>query len=501
MAKKKTIRTIPQARTAMPEQAPEVRVKNFSEVACGYTLEDALVESQRCLDCADQPCVRGCPVGIDIPGFIMKMTAKNFHGAYDVITDTNLLPSVCGRVCPQESQCEGVCTVGETLEPVAIGRLERFVGDMAIAEGWANVPYIERNRFRVGIVGSGPAGMACAADMAKAGCEVTVYEAFHEPGGVLKYGIPDFRLPNSVVDVEIDKLRRLGIQFECNTLVGRLFTLEQMLTEMGFHALFVGTGAGYPSFMGIPGESLNGVLSANELLTRCNLMHGRDFPNFDTPLQPGKRVAVIGAGNTAMDAMRVSLRLGADKVYCVYRRTSVEAPARAEEIHHAGEEGVEFHWLTSPVELLGDGANNVRAMRCERMELGEPDASGRRRPVVVPGSAFELETDMVVFAIGTNANPILGQTSGLVLDKRGYIAADENGATSIAGVFAGGDIVTGAATVIKAMGAGRKAARAMKAYLGLRDSDRIYEDEAGDPAARLFGIDRRERGYARVHLA
>ncbi|MGZ5240282.1 MAG: NADPH-dependent glutamate synthase [Caldimonas sp.] len=501
MAKKKTIRTIPQARTAMPEQAPETRVKNFSEVACGYTLEDALVESQRCLDCADQPCVRGCPVGIDIPGFIMKMTAKNFHGAYDVITDTNLLPSVCGRVCPQESQCEGVCTVGETLEPVAIGRLERFVGDMAIAEGWANVPYIERNRFRVGIVGSGPAGMACAADMAKAGCEVTVYEAFHEPGGVLKYGIPDFRLPNSVVDVEIDKLRRLGIQFECNTLVGRLFTLEQMLTEMGFHALFVGTGAGYPSFMGIPGESLNGVLSANELLTRCNLMRGRDFPNFDTPLQPGKRVAVIGAGNTAMDAMRVSLRLGADKVYCVYRRTSVEAPARAEEIHHAGEEGVEFHWLTSPVELLGDGANNVRAMRCERMELGEPDASGRRRPVVVPGSAFELETDMVVFAIGTNANPILGQTSGLVLDKRGYIAADENGATSIAGVFAGGDIVTGAATVIKAMGAGRKAARAMKAYLGLRDSDRIYEDEAGDPAARLFGIDRRERGYARVHLA
>jgi glutamate synthase (NADPH/NADH) small chain len=501
MAKKKTIRTIPQARTAMPEQAPAARVTNFDEVACGYRLEDALVEADRCLDCADQPCVRGCPVGIDIPGFITKLAAKNFHGAYDVITDTNLLPSVCGRVCPQESQCEGVCTVGETLEPVAIGRLERFVGDMAIAEGWANIPYIERKRFRIGIVGSGPAGMACAADMAKAGCAVTVYEAFQEPGGVLKYGIPDFRLPNSVVDVEIDKLRRLGIRFECNTLVGRLFTLEQMLTEMGFDALFVGTGAGYPSFMGIPGESLNGVLSANELLTRCNLMHGRDFPSFDTPLQAGKRVAVIGAGNTAMDAMRVSLRLGADKVYCVYRRTSVEAPARAEEIHHAGEEGVEFHWLTSPVELLGDAANNVRAMRCERMELGEPDASGRRRPVVVPGSAFELETDMVVFAIGTNANPILGQTSGLVLDKRGYIAADENGATSIAGVFAGGDIVTGAATVIKAMGAGRKAARAMKAYLGLPDSDRIYESEAASPEARLFGIDRRERGFARVHLA
>ena len=501
MAKKKTIRTIPQARTAMPEQSPEARVKNFDEVACGYRLEDAIVEAERCLDCADQPCVRGCPVSVDIPGFIMKMTAKNFHGAYDTITDTNLLPSVCGRVCPQESQCEGVCTVGETLEPVAIGRLERFVGDMAIREGWANVPYIEPNRFKVGIVGSGPAGMACAADMAKAGCAVTVYEAFHEAGGVLKYGIPDFRLPNSVVDVEIEKLARLGIKFECNTLVGRLFTIEQMLTEMGFQAVFVGTGAGYPSFMGIPGESLNGVLSANEWLTRCNLMHGRDFPAYDTPLQPGKRVAIIGAGNTAMDAMRVSLRLGAEKVYCVYRRSAAEAPARAEEIHHAEQEGVDFQWLTSPIELLGDAANNVRAMRCERMELGEPDASGRRRPVALPGSAFEIETDMVVFAIGTNANPILGQTTGLKLDKRGYIATDENLATSIAGVYAGGDIVTGAATVIQAMGAGRKAARAMKAYLGLRDTELIYLPENTGAAGRLFGIDRRERNFARVHLA
>jgi glutamate synthase (NADPH/NADH) small chain len=500
MAKKKTIRSIPQDRTPMPEQAPEVRVKNFDEVACGYRLEDALVEAERCLDCADEPCVRGCPVSIDIPGFIKKVAAKNFHGAYDVITDTNLLPSVCGRVCPQESQCEGVCTVGESLEPVAIGRLERFVGDMAIAEGWANVPYIERNRFKVGIVGSGPAGMACAADMAKAGCEVIVFEAFHEPGGVLKYGIPDFRLPNSVVDVEIDKLRKLGISFECNTLVGRLFTVEQMLGEMGFHAVFVGTGAGYPSFMGIPGESLNGVLSANELLTRCNLMRARDFPNFDTPLQPGRRVAVIGAGNTAMDAMRVSLRLGAEKVYCIYRRTATEAPARAEEIHHAEQEGVEFHWLTSPLELLGDAGNNVRAMRCERMELGEPDSSGRRRPVPVPESAFEIETDMVVFAIGTNANPILGQTSGLKLDKRGYIGADEYGSTSIAGVYAGGDIVTGAATVIKAMGAGRKAARAMKTYLGLRDTDCVYESPSEVPDARLFGIPRAERGFARLHL-
>jgi glutamate synthase (NADPH/NADH) small chain len=501
MAKKKTIRTIPQARTAMPEQSAEARVRNFDEVASGYRLEDALVEAERCLDCADQPCVKGCPVGIDIPGFIMKMTARNFHGAYDTITDTNLLPAVCGRVCPQESQCEGVCTVGESLEPVAIGRLERFVGDMAIREGWANVPYIEPSRFRVGIVGSGPAGMACAADMAKAGCEVVVYEAFHEPGGVLKYGIPDFRLPNSVVDVEIAKLGGLGIRFECNTLVGRLFTLEQMLTEMGFHAVFVGTGAGYPSFMGIPGESLNGVLSANEWLTRCNLMRGRDFPKFDTPLQPGKRVAVIGAGNTAMDAMRVSLRVGAEKVACVYRRSANEAPARAEEIHHAEQEGVEFHWLTSPIELLGDGAHNVRAMRCEKMELGAPDASGRRRPVPVADSSFELETDMVVFAIGTNANPILGQTSGLKLDQRGYIATDEKLATSIAGIYAGGDIVTGAATVIQAMGAGRKAARAMKDYLGLRDSDAVYRGEGGDAGSVLFGLARREHNFARVHVA
>jgi len=501
MAKKKTIRSIPQARTPMPEQAPEARVKNFDEVATGYRLEDALVEAQRCLDCADQPCVRGCPVGIDIPGFIKKIEAKNFHGAYDVITDTNLLPSVCGRVCPQENQCAGVCTVGDTLEPVAIGRLERFVGDMAIAEGWANIPYIEPTRFKVGIVGSGPAGMACAADMAKAGCEVTVFEAFHEPGGVLKYGIPDFRLPNSVIDVEIGKLRKLGIRFECNTLVGRLFTIEQMLAEMGFHAVFIGTGAGYPSFMGIPGESLGGVLSANEWLTRCNLMRGRDFPHFDTPLQPGRRVAVIGAGNTAMDAMRVSLRVGAEKVSCVYRRSAAEAPARAEEIHHAQQEGVDFQWLTSPVELLGDANHNVRAMRCERMALGEPDASGRRRPSAVPGSAFEIECDMVVFAIGTNANPILGQTSGLKLDQRGYIATDETLATSIAGVYAGGDIVTGAATVIQAMGAGRKAARGMKTWLGLRDTEDVYLSDSDDAADRLFGIHRRERGFARVHLA
>jgi glutamate synthase (NADPH/NADH) small chain len=336
--------------------------------------------------------------------------------------------------------------------------------------------------------------------MAKAGCEVTVFEAFHEAGGVLKYGIPDFRLPNSVVDAEIEKLERLGIRFECNTLVGRLFSIEQMVEEMGFHAVFIGTGAGYPSFMGIPGENLNGVLSANELLTRCNLMRARDFPSYDTPMQPGKNVAVIGAGNTAMDAMRVCLRLGAEKVRCLYRRSKTEAPARAEEIHHAEEEGIEFHWLVSPIELLDDGQRNVRAVRCQRMTLGEPDASGRRRPVPEPGSEFEIEADMVVYAIGTNANPIIGQTSKLKLDKRGYIATDATLATSIPGVYAGGDIVTGAATVIEAMGAGRRAARSMKAFLGLRDTDTIYEEPAATAGGTLFGIPRAEHNYARVRL-
>jgi glutamate synthase (NADPH/NADH) small chain len=495
-AKKKTIRTIPQDRTPMAEQPAAERARNFSEVACGYRLEDALREADRCLLCPDQPCVGGCPVGIDIPGFIRRIGEKDFRGAYDTITRTNLLPAVCGRVCPQETQCEQVCTVGETLEPVAIGRLERFVGDMAIAEGWANVPIVEPSGFRVGIVGSGPAGMACAADMAKAGCEVTVFEAFHQPGGVLRYGIPDFRLPNEVIDAELGKLARLGIHFRCNTLVGRLFTIEQMIDEMGFDAVFIGVGAGYPSFMNIPGESLNGVLSANELLTRCNLMRARDFPDFDTPIDLGRRVAVIGAGNTAMDALRVSLRLGAEKVMCIYRRTHAEAPARAEELHHAEQEGVEFHWLTSPVEILADDDKRVRAMRCQKMELGAPDASGRRRPVPVAGSEFELECDVVVYAIGTNANPVLGQTSRLRLNDRGYIAVDADLATSIDGVFAGGDIVTGAATVIEAMGAGRRAARAMKAYLGLRDGDaRRLTPDLPDT---LFGIAPGERNHVRV---
>jgi len=498
-AKKKTIRTIPQERTPMAERPPAERAKNFTEVACGYRLEDAQREAERCLMCPDQPCVAGCPVGIDIPQFIARIASQDYRGAYDVITDTNLLPAICGRVCPQENQCEGVCTVGDTLEPVAIGRLERWVGDMAIQEGWANIPYMEPNGLKVGIVGSGPAGMACAADMAKAGCSVTVFEAFHQPGGVLRYGIPDFRLPNEVIDAEIEKLARLGIKFRCNTLVGRLFTIEQMIGEMGFDAVFIGVGAGYPSFMGIPGESLNGVLSANELLTRCNLMRAREFPAFDTPIDLGRRVAVIGAGNTAMDAMRVSLRLGAEQVMCIYRRTQAEAPARAEEIHHAEQEGIEFHWLTAPLEILGDGNQRVRGMRCQKMALGEPDASGRRRPVPVPGSEFELACDVAVYAIGTNANPILGQTSKLRLDKRGYIAVDDSLATSIEGVFAGGDIVTGAATVIEAMGAGRRAAHSMKAWLGLRDSAAPFA--AAPLAGTLFGIAPGERNYARVRAA
>jgi len=499
MAKKRTIRTIPQQRTPVREQQAHERVKNFGEVSLGYGRDDALVEAERCLLCPEQPCVKGCPVGIDIPGFIQKIGEKDFRGAYDVLTATNLLPAVCGRVCPQETQCEGVCTVGESLEPVAIGRLERWVGDTAIAEGWVNVPYIEPAPFRVGIVGSGPAGMACAADMVKAGCEVTVYEAFHQPGGVLRYGIPDFRLPNEVIDAEIKNLEKLGVKFECNTLVGRLFTIEQMIDELGFHAVFVGTGAGYPTMLGIPGDSLNGVLSANELLTRCNLMRAKEFPSYDTPLPLGQRVAVVGAGNTAMDAMRVCLRLGAEKVYCVYRRSRAEAPARVEEVHHAEEEGVEFHWLTAPVEILDDGTGGVRGMRCLRMELGEPDDSGRRRPVPVKGSEHDIEIDLVVFAIGTNANPIMGQTSKLKLNKRGYIETDESLATSVAGVFAGGDIVTGAATVIEAMGAGRKAARSMKAYLGLRDADAPYASEG--KADTLFGIDLRERNFVRVRVA
>ena len=485
----------------MPVQDPKARAKNFAEVALGYSAEAALNECERCLLCPDPACVPGCPVQIDIPGFIKKISERDYRGAYDILTDANLLPAICGRVCPQEDQCEGVCPVGETLEPVAIGRIERWLGDLAIAEGWSNIPYIEPNGFKVGIIGSGPAGMACAADLAKAGCDVTIYEALHRPGGVLRYGIPDFRLPTDVLDGEYENLTRLGVNIECNTLVGRLFTIEQMIEEMGYHAVFIGTGAGSPKFMDIPGEFLNGVLSANEFLTRCNLMRAGEFPNYDTPLHLGRRVAVIGAGNTAMDAMRVCLRLGVEKVYCIYRRTKAESPARVEEIEHAEEEGIDFHWLTTPVEILDDGDGNARGMRCLRMELGEPDESGRRRPVPIADSDYEFEADTIIYAIGTNANPILGQTSKLMLNKWGYIEVDENLATSMAGVYAGGDIVTGAATVILAMGAGRKAARSIKAYLGIRDSDSVYFPERPGAEGKILGIDSAEKNFCRIRVA
>jgi glutamate synthase (NADPH) small chain len=497
---KRTIRSIPQERTPVREQPPLERATNFLEVNQGYDEAEAMREASRCLDCAEPVCMDGCPVSIDIPGFIRRLSDGDPRGAYDTIARTNLLPAVCGRVCPQETQCEGICTVADTLEPVAIGRLERYVGDLAIENDWARRPYISPTPYRVGVVGSGPAGMACAADLAKAGCQVTVFEALHLPGGVLRYGIPDFRLPNAVIDAEIANLEKLGVTFQCNTVVGRLFSIEQMLEELGFDAVFIGTGAGYPSMLGIPGDSLGGVLSANELLTRANLMQARDFPSHDTPIPLGRHVAVVGAGNTAMDAMRVCLRLGAEDVHCIYRRSRAEAPARAEEVHHAEEEGVEFHWLTNPVEILEDGEGNVRAMRCVHMELGEPDESGRRRPVPVPDSEFEFPCDQVVFAIGTNANPIIGQTSKLALNRWGYLDTDDDLATSMAGVFAGGDIVTGAATVIEAMGAGRKAAAGITRFLGIRDL-RLAYDAAEGPGEPVFGIAAHEHNYVRVRLA
>ncbi len=497
--KKKTVRTIPQERTPIPEQPVASRVHNFCEVALGYRPEDASREAERCLLCPDPACVPACPVAIDIPGFIEQISAGNPRAAYDIITDANLLPAICGRVCPQEDQCELVCPVGDTLEPVAIGRLERWVGDLALAEGWDNTPYVEASRFKVAIVGSGPASLACAADLAKAGCDVTIYEALHEPGGVLRYGIPEFRLPNHVIDAEIANLTRLGVTVECNTLVGRIFTIEELIDEMGYAAVFIGTGAGSPRFMGIPGESLHGVLSANELLTRCNLMGALEFPKYDTPIDIGRRVAVIGSGNTAMDALRVSLRAGAEHVSCVYRRSRDESPAREEELVHAEEEGIDFHWLTAPVEILGDDEGRVRAMRCIRMELGEPDESGRRRPVPIEGSEYEFEADTVVYAIGTRANPVIGQTSNIGLDGRGYIRTEEGLATSLAGVYAGGDIVTGAATVIAAMGAGRQAAAEMKRYLGIRDTAVVYADRATADRGP-FGIDAGERNFTRLRL-
>ncbi len=460
---RKTVKTINPDRTKMPEQEPKHRVKNFAEVALGYTMEMALTEADRCLDCKNPLCVQGCPVGIDIPGFIREIQNKDLKKSFEILKKYNALPAVCGRVCPQENQCEEKCIVGRKLEPVAIGRLERFVADYAMAHDMEEVPEIASNGHKVAIVGAGPGGLACAGELALNGFDVTIYEALHVAGGVLKYGIPEFRLPNPIIDREIKTLKQLGVKIELNRIIGKVFTIEQLMKDKNYKAVFVAVGAGFPSFMGIEGEGLNGVSSANEFLTRVNLMVGSDFPNHDTPVGMGKKVAVIGAGNTAMDACRVALRMGAEKVYCVYRRSEKESPARIEELHHAQEEGVDFNWLTNPVRILGDKDNWVVGMECVRMELGEPDSSGRRRPITIEGSNFILDCDTVIYALGTNANPIISSTTpGLETNKWGNITIDEKtGMTSIPGVFAGGDIVTGAATVIEAMGAGKVAARGM----------------------------------------
>ena len=465
----KSIKMIAPKRTAMPEQDPKIRAANFEEVAQGYTLEMALAEADRCLQCKKPKCVPGCPVEIDIPGFIGALARKDIKESYNILKDANALPAVCGRVCPQEVQCEVACVLNNKIEPVAIGRLERFVADFAVGRGWDRPPHFKKTGKKAAVVGSGPASLACAGDLIKAGLEVTVYEALHVAGGVLKYGIPEFRLPNDTIDIEIDGLAKLGVKFELDCIIGKLFTIPQLMNDMGYDTVFVATGAGSPKFMGIPGEAYNGVVSANELLTRINLMQGFRQPLYDTPVGMGKRVAVIGAGNTAMDAMRVSLRMGAEKVYLVYRRSIKESPARAEELHHAIEEGIICKWLTNPVRILGNETGWVTGMEVIEMELGEPDASGRRSPVPKKGTEHIIDVDMVVYALGTSANPIIAQsTPGLKVNRWGYIEIDEKtGMTSVPGVFAGGDIVTGSATVILAMGAGRRAARGMVQYLGL----------------------------------
>jgi glutamate synthase (NADPH) small chain len=469
----KNIRTIAPKRTQMPEQDAQVRRNNFEEVARGYTLDMALAEADRCLQCKKPKCVPGCPVGIDIPGFITALARKDVEESYRILKSSNALPAVCGRVCPQEVQCEATCVVGNKLEPVAVGRLERFVADFAVGRGWDKAPDFKKTGKKAAVIGSGPASLACAGDLIKAGVDVTVYEALHVAGGVLKYGIPEFRLPNDTIDIEIEGLAKLGVKFELDCIIGKLFTIPQLMSEMGYEAAFIATGAGSPKFMGIPGEAYNGVVSANELLTRINLMQGFRQPLYDTPVGMGKRVAVIGAGNTAMDAMRVSLRMGAEKVYLVYRRSIKESPARAEELHHAIEEGIICKWLTNPVRILGNDSGWVTGMEVIEMELGEPDASGRRSPVPKKGTEHVLDVDMVVYALGTSANPIIAQsTPGLKTNRWGYIEVDEKtGMSSVPGVFAGGDIVTGSATVILAMGAGRRAARGMLQYMGLLPAD------------------------------
>jgi homotetrameric NADPH-dependent glutamate synthase len=466
----KNLRSIPPERAPMPQQPPEVRSHNFKEVALGLDLEAALHEAERCLRCKKPRCAAGCPVGIDIPGFIAALQRKDIKRSYQILKSTNALPAVCGRVCPQETQCEATCVVGAKYQPVAIGRLERFVADCAMGRGWDELPAADAaTQKKAAIVGSGPAGLACAGELARNGVKVTIFEALHVAGGVLKYGIPEFRLPDVIIDAEIDNLKKMGVEIRLDTVIGKLFTIPQLVGEMGYQAAFVGTGAGSPKFAQIPGEAYNGVFSANEFLTRVNLMRGYRQPLYDTPVGMGQRVAVVGAGNTAMDACRVALRMGAEQVMCVYRRSRHESPARAEELEHAIEEGVEFLWLTAPVEIVGDSSGWVTGMLCRKMELGEPDASGRRRPVPVAGPALLLDVDTVIYALGTTANPIIAQTTpGLKVNQWGYIEIDERTRmTSVAGVFAGGDIVTGAATVILAMGAGKRAARGMLEYMSV----------------------------------
>ncbi|MFO7963285.1 MAG: NADPH-dependent glutamate synthase [Desulfobacterales bacterium] len=454
-------------RQNMPEQKPEIRKRNFDEVPLGLSSEAAMIEASRCIQCKNPGCVTGCPVGVDIPGFIASIKEGDFKGAIQTVWSRNSLPAVCGRVCPQESQCEGVCVLGRKGDPVAIGNLERFAADYERLNGTGELPSKEiPTGKKVAVVGSGPAGLTVAGDLILKGHEVTLYEAFHKPGGVLVYGIPEFRLPKDIVFSEVGTLEKLGVKLEKNAVIGRTVSVDELF-EQGFDAVFLGVGAGLPRFLNIPGENLIGILSANEYLTRTNLMKGYRFPEYDTPVPIGKNVTVFGAGNVAMDSARTAMRLGAERVRIVYRRSRNEMPARAAEIHHAEEEGIEFFLLTSPKRFLGDDSGRLRGVECLKMELGEPDESGRRRPVPVEGSEFELECDLAVIAVGAGANPLLTQsTEGLALNKRGYIVADtDTGKTTKKGVWAGGDIVTGSATVILAMGAGRKAADSIHKYL------------------------------------
>ena len=448
------------------EQDPKVRATNFDEVCLGYNKDEAVEEAQRCINCKNAKCMEGCPVQIHIPDFIKEVKEGNFEAAYQVISKSSALPAICGRVCPQESQCEGRCIRGIKGEPVSIGKLERFVADWAREQGIKPEASVEKNGKKVAVIGSGPAGLTCAGDLAKLGYDVTIFEALHEPGGVLTYGIPEFRLPKQgVVQPEIDNVRKLGVKIETNVIIGKSVTVDELMDEEGFSAVFIGSGAGLPKFMGIPGENANGVFSANEYLTRSNLMKAfRD--DYDTPISTNKKVVVVGGGNVAMDAARTALRLGAE-VHVVYRRSEAELPARVEEVHHAKEEGVIFDLLTNPVEILVDEKGWVKGMTVIRMELGEPDASGRRRPVEVPGSEFTIDCDAVIMSLGTSPNPLISSTTGgLEINKHRCIVADEkNGQTSREGVFAGGDAVTGAATVILAMEAGKAGARGIHEYL------------------------------------